>query len=199
MNKAILLILILLSQHLLADGNLTVYFFYSTTCPHCHEESIFLTRLQSQHPSVEIKSFAVDVSSSNKGLWMRFAKAYSVTSTGVPQTYIGDKVVVGYGSYETHGKLIEGIVNACLENGCADSYTNVLKSEGNQTVNTTIIENYLIDYPIIGTIDMRTLSLPVLSVLIGLLDGFNPCAMWVLVYLIMMLTNTRTGRRCFWL
>ena len=189
--------LILLSQQLLAQSNVTIYFFYSTTCSHCHEESLFLTRLQSQNSSIEIKSFAIDVSSSNTELWKRFSKAYSVTSTGVPQTYIGDKVVVGYGGYETHGKLIEGIVNACLENGCADSYANVLKSEGNQKVNTTIIENYLIDYPIIGTVDMRNLSLPALSVLIGLLDGFNPCAMWVLVYLIMMLTNTKDRKKMF--
>jgi len=176
-------------------SNITVYFFYSTTCPHCHDESLFLSRLQSQYMSLEVKSFAVDISEENWQLMERFMKAYSVASSGVPQTYIGNKVVIGYGTYDTHGKLIEEIVKNCSENECTNSYVNVLRSEGNQTINTTIVESYIVDYPILGKVDLRTVSLPALSVLLGLLDGFNPCAMWVLVYLIVMLTGTKDRRK----
>jgi thiol-disulfide isomerase/thioredoxin len=164
-------------------GNVTVYFFYSTTCSHCHEESIFLTNLESRYPSVEIKRFAVDVSPSNAELLEKFMKAHDVPPlSGVPQTYIGDDVVLGYTNYETTGKLIEAKINTCLELGC------------NQT-NISIAENYVINYPLLGRIDLKTLSLPALSVLIGLLDGFNPCAMWVLIYLIMMLSSTRDRKK----
>ena len=38
--------------------------------------------------------------------------------------------------------------------------------------------------PLFGEVDLKKLSLPTLAVVIGLADGFNPCAMWVLVYLI---------------
>lgn len=38
--------------------------------------------------------------------------------------------------------------------------------------------------PILGEIDLSDLSLPILTIIVGLADGFNPCAMWVLVYLI---------------
>jgi len=178
-----------------ADKNVTIYLFYQTTCTHCHEELLFLTRIQPLYPSLEIKEFPVDISESNRELWGRFTNAYSATSSGVPQTYIGDELIVGYGNYETTGKLIEDRIKGCIAGGCNDSYINVLRSEGNQTINTSIVENYVINYPFIGSVDLRTLSLPVLSVLVGLLDGFNPCAMWVLIYLIMMLTGTNDRKK----
>jgi len=189
------LFILLLSNQLFAQDNTTVYFFYSTTCPHCHEESLFLSKLGSQYPSLEVKSFAVDISQENSQLLERFMRAYLVTSSGVPQTYMGDKVVIGYSNYDTHGKLIEEIAKQCIESGCTDSYLNVLKSEGNQSINTTIVEGYIVEYPIIGAVDLKALSLPALSVLLGLLDGFNPCAMWVLVYLIMMLATTNDRKK----
>lgn len=49
--------------------------------------------------------------------------------------------------------------------------------------------------PIIGTIQIANLSLPLLSVVIGLLDGFNPCAMWTLFFLISLLLSMKDKRR----
>lgn len=44
-----------------------------------------------------------------------------------------------------------------------------------------------ISVPFIGEIRTADVSLPLLTVLLGALDGFNPCAMWVLVFLIGLL------------
>jgi len=163
-------------------GNVTMYFFYSTSCSHCHAESIFLTKLEPRYPSLEIKRLAVDISSSNANLMKEFMQAHNISSTaGVPQTYIGNSVVIGYVDDGTTGRLIEDKVKECIQIGC------------NQTVVTT--EEYIFEYPIIGRVDVRTLSLPFLSFLLGLLDGFNPCAMWVLIYLLTMLAATKDRRR----
>jgi hypothetical protein len=56
----------------------------------------------------------------------------------------------------------------------------------------------LLELPIIGEIDARNYSLPVLAVVLGLVDGLNPCAMWVLVYLI-SLVLTLNDRQKIWL
>jgi cytochrome c biogenesis protein CcdA/glutaredoxin len=159
-----------------------MYFFYSTTCSHCHAESIFLTKLEPKYPSLDIKMLAVDVSPSNAKLMKEFMEAHNISSTaGVPQTYIGDSVVIGYSDDETTGKLIEQRIQECLQIGC------------NQTIVST--EEYIFEYPIIGRVDVRTLSLPFLSFLLGLLDGFNPCAMWVLIYLLTVLATTKDRKR----
>ena len=54
--------------------------------------------------------------------------------------------------------------------------------------------------PIVGwEIDFRTSGLMVSSVVIGLLDGFNPCAMWVLVYLITLVANIKDKKKMWFI
>ena len=45
------------------------------------------------------------------------------------------------------------------------------------------------------TIDLKDMSLPVIAVIIGLVDGFNPCAMWVLIFLISMLLGMKDKKK----
>ncbi|PKN23667.1 MAG: hypothetical protein CVU68_00050 [Deltaproteobacteria bacterium HGW-Deltaproteobacteria-3] len=52
--------------------------------------------------------------------------------------------------------------------------------------------------PVFGAIRLADFSLPALAVLLGLADGFNPCAMWALVYLLSLLVSLR-DRRKIWL
>jgi hypothetical protein len=42
---------------------------------------------------------------------------------------------------------------------------------------------------------VRELGLPLFSFVLGLVDGFNPCAMWVLLFLLSLLVNLRSRRR----
>ena len=55
-----------------------------------------------------------------------------------------------------------------------------------------------LNLPLLGTIRLAEYSLPALAVIIGLVDGFNPCAMWVLVYLISLIVSLN-DRRKIWL
>lgn len=56
----------------------------------------------------------------------------------------------------------------------------------------------IVDVPFIGEIDAKDFSLPVLAIILGLVDGLNPCAMWVLVYLISLVTTLKDHRK-IWL
>ncbi len=56
-------------------------------------------------------------------------------------------------------------------------------------------ESTMVDLPLAGRVDARNYSLPVLSVLLGLVDGFNPCAMWVLAYLISLILSLNERRK----
>lgn len=48
-----------------------------------------------------------------------------------------------------------------------------------------------IDLPVFGELSSRTIGLPLFTVAVGLVDGFNPCAMWVLLFLLSVLVNLR--------
>lgn len=54
-----------------------------------------------------------------------------------------------------------------------------------------------IDLPLFGPIRLRDWGLPAFTFLVGLVDGFNPCAMWVLVFLLSILVNLRDRRKIF--
>jgi hypothetical protein len=49
--------------------------------------------------------------------------------------------------------------------------------------------------PILGEVDARNVSLPILAMVMGAVDGFNPCAMWILIFLITMLLNIPDKRK----
>lgn len=53
----------------------------------------------------------------------------------------------------------------------------------------------IIELPFFGRTDVRRLGLPLFTILIGLVDGFNPCAMWVLLFLLSILVNLKSRRR----
>ncbi len=52
-----------------------------------------------------------------------------------------------------------------------------------------------IDLPWIGYVRVQDLGLPAFTLFIGLIDGFNPCAMWVLVFLLSVLVNVKDRRK----
>ena len=53
----------------------------------------------------------------------------------------------------------------------------------------------MLKVPFLGEIDVFKISLPALSVVLGLLDGFNPCAMWMLAYLISLVAGMHDKKK----
>lgn len=49
--------------------------------------------------------------------------------------------------------------------------------------------------PVFGLIDVREIGMPMFTIAVGLVDGFNPCAMWVLLFLLSILVNLRDRAR----
>ncbi|MFO0933269.1 MAG: NrdH-redoxin [Planctomycetota bacterium] len=54
-----------------------------------------------------------------------------------------------------------------------------------------------VDLPIVGAVSARDVGLPLFTVALGLVDGFNPCAMWVLLFLLSLLVNLRSRAKMF--
>jgi thiol-disulfide isomerase/thioredoxin len=52
-----------------------------------------------------------------------------------------------------------------------------------------------VSLPFIGTIDVMRYSLPAITIIIAGLDGFNPCAMWTLIFLLGLLVGMKSRWR----
>jgi thiol-disulfide isomerase/thioredoxin len=51
-------------------------------------------------------------------------------------------------------------------------------------------ERYLLDVPLVGVMDLEQHSLAFSTLLIGMVDGFNPCSLWVISLLLALVVNT---------
>jgi hypothetical protein len=103
---------------------------------------------------------------------------------GFPVIIFGNQVFGGWESEETTGKAIEEALQQCLAGNCPPPTSGEPKHK--------------IKLPLIGEIVLSDYSLPALAIILGLVDGFNPCAMWVLVYLISVVATLRDRKR-IWL
>ncbi|TWT35074.1 hypothetical protein KOR42_52220 [Thalassoglobus neptunius] len=54
-----------------------------------------------------------------------------------------------------------------------------------------------VDLPVFGIINAREIGMPAFTIAIGLVDGFNPCAMWVLLFLLSLLVNLQSRTKMF--
>src|SRR6185295_12264334 len=69
----------------------------------------------------------------------------------------------------------------------------IVRAEASEDIETALpdaldgesaTDNDEIEVPLLGSLRVSDLGLPLFTFLIGLIDGFNPCAMWVLVFLL---------------
>ncbi len=178
-----------------------IYFFWAHGCPHCAEEEIFLEEYNQEKPNLKIYNFEVTDNKENQKLFIETAKKLNADTTGIPLTIVGDYVISGYGS--PTADEIKYVVEYCEQYTCKDVVGEILginqtTPTADQTPPAQTLEKKIpdkIEVPFIGEIKTKDLSLPVLTVVIGALDGFNPCAMWTLVFLISMLLGMQNKKR----
>lgn len=184
-----------------------IYFFWGEGCPHCSKESEFLDDLEQKYPTLTVNKFEIYNSRSNFDLLQDMSERYGKDIRSVPVIFIGDyDPLVGYRDDLTTGKIIEERVESCIQKGCPDP-EEVVKEDG-QTVNgenTTSIsedgeevaETEKVDLPVFGEVDVSKTGLLVFSAMVGILDGFNACAMWSLCFLLTFLVSSGSRKRVF--
>ncbi|MAF14103.1 MAG: hypothetical protein CMI53_04410 [Parcubacteria group bacterium] len=198
------------------DSNLpTVNFFHGDGCPHCADEKEFFIELQKEFPSLVITEFEVWYNRDNASFLSQAAKELNIKNSGVPVTIIGEQVVVGFSSAKTTGERIRKAINHCLDNKCVEAVGQIAagnyQGDGStsQAVDSVCDDETacavdglgsttVFNIPFIGEVDASAFSLPLLTIVIAGLDGFNPCAMWVLIFLISLLLGMK-DRKKMWI
>jgi glutaredoxin len=169
-----------------AAAAVDVYLFWGVGCPHCEREIEFLDRLAAANPEVRLHKLEVSGSRENAALMLEAATRLAVEAGSVPLTVVGDRAWVGYD--ERIGREIAAHVAACLKSACPSSLPAKREARIPEAVRL----------PLIGEVRTAHLSLPALTALLAAADGFNPCAMWVLVFLLGLLAGMKDRAR-MWL
>lgn len=169
-----------------------VYLFHSNTCSHCKAEIEFLNEIQKEYKNLKINLYEINDVKENKELMINIKEKLNIDSPMVPFTVIGDYYYIGY-----NDGVKDGIKNLIEKYTSEEQYDVIKDIIDGKDVSNFKIKNGEINKisTVFGEIDPAKVSLPILSVIMGAIDGFNPCAMWVLIFLITMLFNMENKKR----
>jgi len=181
-----------------ADNTVPVTLFYGEGCPHCAKEKLFLKDLLQKYPEIKYQEYEIYYSQNNSSLLQKLAKSMKTNSGGVPFLVVGSKSFIGFAEGVT-SREIETQVQYCMNNPCIDPVAALLAASPSPTPRSTPTPSsdapLSIQVPLLGELDITKLSLPVLTITLAFLDGFNPCAMWTLLFLISLLLGMQDRRR----
>ncbi|MFM2423824.1 MAG: hypothetical protein RLZZ70_211 [Candidatus Parcubacteria bacterium] len=125
-----------------------------------------------------------------------------------PITVIGERVYLGYNSDRTTGAEIKAGIAAAKESqvrtvadhiALAPAQSVAFGGGCSEIGCTTATASYVFDLPLIGVVDLKSFSLFTLSLVLGIIDGFNPCAMWVLITFLMLLAQAGSRKKMLFL
>lgn len=211
-----------------ASNQVNAYLFYGQGCPHCANEIKYFETIDGKYSNLELIKFEVYHSQENSSLLQEVASQLNVNAGGVPFLVIGDKPFVGFSikisPAAIESRIKECLIVDCPDSVAEILKTEKekttppeeikeipvvsgkieeIKPEDNNTKETEkteeeTMDGKIIDLPILGKTEVRKFSLPALTIILAFLDGFNPCAMWVLLFLVSLLFGIENRKR-LWL
>jgi len=174
--------------------------FVRDGCPHCAAFEAFAHEndwLVEYHEVTQIDS---------QSLFQKLQKVAPTLQQGVPTIIINGHIAQGYDKDENTGQYLKNLYDACRasEDGCLSYEDFIATASDVSVVSASAVcteeceadeSKYIFDMWIFGEVNLLNLTLPALSIFVGFLDGFNPCAMWVLITLLTLLIGTNDMRK----
>jgi thiol-disulfide isomerase/thioredoxin len=166
-----------------ADGGPTVvlHYFYSPSCPHCQIAGPYLDALDGELPWLELRKYSVRDSRDYARLYLDTAASLGVEVQSVPGFIFCRQLRVGFDSAETTGAELRGALEACYREATGGPVAAGPSSR--------------VELPLLDVVDPADLSLPVLTVVLAGVDAFNPCAFFVLLFLLSLMVHAKSRAR----
>lgn len=192
-----IVIVILLFQSLQVramDKPLNIYVFYSKDCIHCADQEVFFNDLKEEDPSLVFYRYEVIYNQENREIMRKVGELIGAPIKTVPFVLIGRHRITGF---------TKGVTDLTIRNAIQDTKNSPVRDLVGEMLGIVEPGSGTVDYtggstvtlPLIGEIDMLTVSIPLVAIILGVLDGFNPCAMWTLLFLIGMLFRMKDKKR----
>ncbi|TLM67121.1 MAG: glutaredoxin family protein [Deltaproteobacteria bacterium] len=142
-------------------------------CPHCAAAKAFLADLSGKRPDLHIVYRPIDRDPAAREALLELFRRENLGPPGVPVFVWEGKPLVGFHSAETTGRDLLDLIGPAEPPPPKDRVESAL----------------------FGTLSASQLGLPLFTLALGLLDGFNPCATWVLLFLLALLVRLQDRRR----
>jgi thiol-disulfide isomerase/thioredoxin len=172
------------------DGSARVqlYFFWSTHCPHCRHAIPFVSALAKRHPWLDVQALEINADRAHVRLYQELAASLGQEANSVPAFLFCGTMRTGFDSDATTGNVLEASLRSCRQQ------VQVKGPDGWQAfARQPHTEPAQLRLP--GNIDLHSLTLPVITLILAGLDSFNPCAFFVLLFLLSLLVHAESRTR----
>lgn len=160
-------------SQLAVDAVLEVY--VRDGCPHCAAAKDYLPQFLQARPWLQVVYRPVDQDEAARADLIRISRDSGLWPPGVPTFVYQGRVLAGFADAKLSGPELDRLVNQVSRQLPANTGS--------------------LDAGFWGTLRLDSLGLPLFTLAVGLIDGFNPCAMWVLLFLLSLLVHLRDRRR----
>jgi len=154
--------------------------YWSLKCPHCLEALPQIEAMAKENPWLRVETREITRSPDNLERFVARAEALGGTAQVVPTLIYCGQMAVGWDDSAAGRESLIGRLRAC---------------ESGEPASGGTAEPARVAVPFLGEVDPAVLSLPVLTVLLAGLDAFNPCAFFVLLFLLSLLAHQHQRRR----
>lgn len=175
--------------------------FVRQGCPHCARAKEFLAALKQEQP--ELKIVISDVSQDPAALerLKHIAEGQRMAAVSVPAFKIGEQLIVGFSDEPSTGQLIRESLTRPQKRKTVQASNSCVAEESltctaDEPAPAAEPETFAVDF--FGySVSLDQVGLPLFTLAMGLLDGFNPCSMWVLILMISLLAPMNKRSRMF--
>ena len=203
------------------SADINIYFFWGDGCPHCEEEKPFLDALVKDYSQVALVDYEVWYNHDNQEILNQFSQILGFEPSGVPVTVIGDRYWIGF--RDDYKAEIESALQQTLDDpNAADvglSLATTLQDAQDAQVSAPqpaaepvatleasqsavlpepeigVDTQQTITLPLIGQVNLEKESLALSTAIIGFVDGFNPCSLWVLSVLLALTLHSGSRKK----
>lgn len=177
-----------------------IEFFTNHDCPHCRDAEAFLARLVEERPELIVAARNPIADPAARARFEDLVRRAQIKAASTPAFFVRGRLIVGWSGPQQTGRVLEDLLDgvdlADIEGG-AGCVVDLTKKAGEAQPPCDDARDRTLDLPIFGEVRPRDLGLPLFTVILGLVDGFNPCAMWVLLFLLSLLVHLKSRTRMF--
>lgn len=183
-----------------AEGKtLNLYLFYGEGCPHCKNMHNYLDEYLEDKDDIKLYEYEIYKNVDNANKLRDIMNMLDVSEGGVPFLIIGNNVISGFVDNITDER-IRNTINFYKNQRFKDEvgiYLGVVEDNFEEYDEKIIYEETIEDIGVSSNLKkvLEKSPLFIIAMLIGLVDGFNPCAMWILIFLISMLLDVKNKKR----
>ena len=178
-------------------NQVNIYFFHDPLCLHCQDEELFLEELILEYDNVSLVIFDVTENEENLQFFNQVKEVFSEEDALTPYTVIGGVSLRGFNTQTEED--IKNLVIRYSSNEFVDITQKVMDNQEVLITDFDQLDRSTVNIPLIGEVAIEDFSLLLGAIVIGFVDGFNPCAMWVLILLITLLLNAKNKKRMWYL